>query len=184
MSDFNKALNTIKEEIKKEKDKIVEYVTSKSTIFNGTLFDNVYKIETEKELESLSFKAKRGVYVFVMKNQVELNKKFNWTRCGSSLNDGNYVIKDKEILYVGKSKSIKTRLNQHYSNTESSPNSLKLKTEFRKNLVDNFAVYLFTMKDEYKSTKGAPNEAENIILGSVEELLHEYLEPRVGSRRI
>ena len=184
MVEFNSALKVMKKELRQEVKKIIDYIESSSKSFKSGLFDSAYEFRTEKELEKLSLRAKRGVYVFLMTNQVTLADKFNWTKCGSTLNDDNKVINKNEILYLGKSKSIKTRLKQHFSNTESSPNSLKLNTELRKNLLGNFVVYLFTMDDEYKSVPSKRNEAENIILGSVEDLLHEDLEPRVGSRRI
>ena len=185
MKDFKDSLTAIKRVIKKEMNKIVEYLKNPSgvTYIHG-IFDGVYSFSTLEELEKLNLRARRGIYVFKLKSNVTLSDDFNLTPCGATLNDDNKNLTANDILYLGKSKSVKVRLKQHFSENSSSPNSLKLGADNRQNLLGTFTCYIFTMDSIYNSTDGNKNVAENIILGSVEDLLHDELKPKVGSRRI
>lgn len=185
MSDFIKSLDSIKDIIQTESIKIIDFINNPSTKYIKGLFNDVKKCKTNGELEKLDLNGRRGVYVFVLSSDVELHDKFNWTRGGSTLNKPTKrKLKSKDILYVGKSKSLKGRIREHLTGVESSTGSLKLNTEYRKSLLDVVEIYLFLLDPIYKSTDKKKNIAENIILGSVEDILHDELEPKVGSSRI
>lgn len=185
MNDFTKSLDSIKDIIETESLKVVDFIKNPSTTYAKGLFDEVKKCKTIDELEKLDLYGRRGVYVFVISSDIELHDKFNWTRGGSALNKPTKrKLKKNDILYVGKSKSVKARIREHLTGFESSTGSLKLNTEYRKSLLDVVEIYLFLLDPIYKSTDKKKNIAENIILGSVEDILHYKLEPKVGSSRI
>jgi hypothetical protein len=128
-------------------------------------------------------RGRRGVYVFVMKDECDDMKDFYLSH-GAQHNNGDKPLKKGDTLYVGKSYKIGVRIREHHSANNVSPNSLKLNHETRKRLIGKYQIFCFLLKKDYHSTGDKKNMFQNLILGSVESFLHERLKPKVGSSRV
>ena len=183
--DFKCIINEIRQLIEKDVKIIINIVnenkeTSLGDKINGTLFDSYMVVNNdivEKKYKDRVY-GRRGVYVFKMIDDYEVDKDFNKYPYSVKPKDVNKkkFVKD-EILYVGKSNSLITRTHQHYSDTAQTPYSLKLGWDIRKELKEKSIMVLFFLKKEYK-------DFGNVIIPITEEMLHEKLKPLTGSPRI
>lgn len=185
MSDFKKALETIKTTIKNETNIIKEKLnhiecTSSNIKSDSTVFDNLILIsdkvlENEKALEN-----KKGIYIFKMKEDYQVDKNFDKCEYASKIsknNNNNKTIFNKDkILYVGKSYKLYDRMKEHYSSSGKTY-SLKLTSNERKGLESKCFVIILVLKEEFE-------ESCYTLLPLCEQLLHSELKPLVGSSRI
>ncbi|KST86787.1 hypothetical protein [Lactococcus lactis] len=86
--------------------------------------------------------------------------------------------RSKEILYVGKStsKGVISRINQHYKKITQDVSTYALKLEDKK-------LCKYKIKCHYYEFKQDDKKYCNAIVAIFEQLLHDKLQPRVGSSR-
>lgn len=199
-NNYRKKLESIGRAIKKDIDKIDPYIecnnNQKDYIFfrKPICFD---LMSVDRELSNRPSKdnktsclndidKKAGVYIFIISDIDIIDKdEFDKVSKGSKTNEMYELVKDGEeyTLYIGKSKNLKSRIQEHFNdNADSTPYSLKLNTTQRKKLInEDNKLYVFLLKDPYG--KESTIDIKNIIISSVESLLHNKLCPIVGTRR-
>lgn len=117
-----------------------------------------------------------AIYIFYSEKEiVNIEPSFNEVGYGSKANLKED--RSKKFIYLGKSYTIKKRIDEHLSSDESSPYSLKYNHEKRKDVLKGTVLYIFELKEEFKGYK-------EVILSTIETNLHISCEPLVGSRRV
>lgn len=187
-------IETLKKYIKEDVDKVTASILTTPVAminkFYSNFFDKFYYLPNGYTSYSTSqvlneFEGRRGIYIFKVKGKYTVSAAFNSVTCGATWNDMTDMSLDStSTLYLGKTKSLYTRIAEHFSAVQTSPNSLKLGTTDRKFLFNDIVIYAFGLKNQYNSTKKTKKVEENIVLGSVESLLHDLLIPKVGSSRV
>lgn len=120
--------------------------------------------------------AKCGVYIFLMTSDCNVSEKFNSVYYGAPLKDATISkFNAGNILYVGKAKSILSRMGQHFNvaNENNHTGSLKILSSERKALIGHFTVYAFCIRPKYKAYY-------DLIAPTVERGLRGALKPLVG----
>ncbi len=169
--------NIIKEQIFPNPNKNIKT----STIFNAPIvFDDDPPKNSKKDATYKALRAKKGIYAFILKTDVNITKDFNKVLYGAQLKDlSKLKFLKGEVLYVGKAKSFLTRMHQHFAEPSdfNKTGSLKLGSEYRKMLIDNITIYAFSLKTDYI-------KFYDIIAPTVESELHLILKPLVGNARV
>ena len=156
--------------------------------YNGEMFDNFkYKIALDGALYSLDKNIERdtsAIYIFVADHNLQyIPDSFNEVRFGSKAKKKNIKIADNETntnnryVYLGKTFTIQQRIKEHLESEDSSPYSLKYNHEKRKNVLQNSTLYIFELKEIF-------SEYKEIILSTIETILHIECHPLIGSKRV
>lgn len=123
-----------------------------------------------------------GLYIFVVNNACSIDKQiFNNVKYGAKIKknekaaNGKIDLKEGDVFYLGSSKNIYNRLEEHFSD-DGSTYSLKLGSQDRKDCKKHLTIYPFILVNDY-------NEYMDIILPQIEACLHKELKPKVGSAR-
>lgn len=169
-----------------EAKKLKKQLTDKETIsecFQEPKSIDVSTITTSDDL-GIS-KDTPGIYIFILKNNITLNKKHNTTK-GEGENEHKIAkIKNNAIdgtheigtcFYLGKSHNLSKRLSEHIISASRSTYALKLFLSSRKELKEHLTLYYFPLKQKYLDYKEG-------ILPIVEKQLHQLLTPLAGSSR-
>ena len=127
----------------------------------------------------------KGIYVMRMEEDFTCEENFDLAEKSSKRRDTSIIKFEKnEILYLGKSYNIKTRAKNHFIGIPTSTYSLKMSDEKRKNkngraLSEFVKMYIFCLKSEYA------NDAKyyEILLPAIEDILHDKLQPIIGTPR-
>lgn len=177
-------------ELKSIKEKLVAESQKIKTLdnYNGEIFDIFkYKIALKGALYSLDKDIERdtnAIYIFVADHNLQdIPESFNEVQFGSRAKKKNIKIADKELntnnryVYLGKSYTIQQRIKEHLESEDNSPYSLKYNHEKRKNVLQNSTLYVFELKEKFV-------EYKEIILSTIETILHVECQPLIGSKRV
>ncbi|MCH5301062.1 MAG: hypothetical protein J1E56_07065 [Ruminococcus sp.] len=185
---FKNVIKKLSKALSNDCDKIVKIIDEYKNNFkkpNESLkldaFDKVISIvplpnDPSYKFDNLNNMA--GVYIFVMKNDCPIDKNFNISgKYRAKLRDKSKLVTGFEkgdILYVGKCKQLDYRMHSHMDNSETNKvGSLKLTCNERKNLIGNFIIFAFCLKQCYK-------EHYSVISARIEKELRDKLKPSVG----
>lgn len=123
-----------------------------------------------------------GLYIFIVNNAYTIDEQnFNNVKYGAKIKknekaaNGKIDLKEGDVFYLGSSKNIYNRLEEHFSD-DGSTYSLKLGSQDRKDCKKHLTIYPFILVNDY-------NEYMDIILPQIEACLHKELKPKVGSAR-
>ena len=111
---------------------------------------------------------KRGVYIFVMDDDYPVPSDFGEaTKCAPLRRNVTNFHKG-EILYIGKTQSMLTRMHEHFSsdNERRGTGSIKLGSVHRSGLKEMVLVYAFQINKTYR-------QLYEMIGGTIEDKLHE-----------
>ena len=186
--EFDILINEFTDALASDVPKIVEFINKYKADFespqeslNLNAFDKVISIVPSPndpiyKFDNLNDMA--GVYIFVMKNDCPIDKNFNTSdKYRAKLRDKSKLetgFKKGDILYVGKCKQLDYRMHSHMENSETNKvGSLKLTCNERKNLIGNFIIFAFCLKQCYK-------EHYSVISARIEKELRDKLKPSVG----
>ena len=177
-------------ELKSVKEKLVAESQKIKTLdnYNGEMFDKFkYKITLKGALYSLDKDIERdthAIYIFVADHNLQdIPQSFNEVKFGSKAKKKNIKIGDNEertrgrYIYLGKSYTVQQRIKEHLESEDGSPYSLKYNHENRKNVLQNSTLYVFELKDKFV-------EYREIILSTIETILHIECQPIIGSKRV
>lgn len=157
---------------------MIKYIKSdipfKSDIFKEIVIEDISKQSISKLDDS------PAIYVFKTTDSLVLNiNNFDNVTYGAKINiesDINEIsININDILYVGKSHEINKRIKEHIISTGKRTYSLSLFEPERKDFNGKYKIYVFKCLNE---------KYFKMILSTVESILHEKLNPIVGSKRV
>lgn len=168
-------LQSISKELKLESDNIKTLDS-----YDGNMFVNKkYKVMLQSGKYGLGESIINdcpAIYIFYSENEIEnIEPSFNEVGYGSKARLKED--RSKNFIYLGKSYTVKERIEEHLSSDESSPYSLKYNHENRKNVLKNTVLYIFELKEEFK-------EYKEVILSTIETNLHINCKPMIGSGRV
>lgn len=175
---LDKHLIEIERKLNNESTNIINYVvTVDNSSFGSEIFEPV-KLNKINKSNVDSLADGPAIYIFKMIHDVDIAiSEFNQVNYGAKTSAKCKKIKKDDILYLGKSFKIKTRIKQHTIECGDKTYSLRLFDEKRRKLNNNYVIYIFKLKTDYV-------KHSQVILSSVETFLHEKLNPKVGSRRV
>lgn len=181
-SNIKNDIDNIYSLIKKSADKIIKYMESKGQRFKDGLFNDVKVVDytNYQNIEDC-----KGIYVLQMEEDFICELNFDLAEKSSKRRDTNITKFEKnKILYLGKSYNVKNRAKNHFLGTPASTYSLKMSDEKRKNqngrpLNEFVKMYIFCLKSDYA------NDAKyyEILLPAIEDILHDKLQPIIGTPR-
>ena len=179
--DARDLLECIDDLCKEEAIKIRDTIKSKS-IFVSDVF---YLQDNGSKLNHVTVQTNDvGVYIFMVDSNVSLNcsgiAEFNSVPYAAKTNNNfkGASLKADDCLYVGKSETnLSERIAEH-SDFPSGNNtySLRLGAAERKYVKPSLCIYTFVLKKEFEKYKKA-------LLPFVEGYLHDFMLPKVGSKR-
>ncbi len=182
------ALNTLLECFNEEAENIIKFVSNQSNV-DFSFFDKPSTFNTENlSLTPNTFKdlkSKCGIYVIYNINgicvgTIKRNKdNFNKTAKGAQIYDNTLCDANDNFnyIYLGKSYKLCDRLTEHFLKQSKSTYSLKYAANERKDLLGKLDIFVFILKENYK-------DYQDIVLSSIETILHEKSSPLVGSPRV
>lgn len=150
---------------------------------SNELFLKVLRFETDitSDKKELYKEAKgcKGIYIFRVKKTKPVNPfDFNRTLHGAPIRISNlkleYFEKDK-CLYLGKCKSLLTRMHSHFGDPTTNTGALRLSCKKREFMKDNVIVYCFVFKKTF-------NDFYDILAKVIEKELHNRLKPLTGKK--
>ena len=157
--------------------------TDELTLSDSDLFEKVVRIESlpiKDSDEHKRIKGRKGIYVFRVKNEVEVNY-FNFnnhTAHGApirySLMKIDKFSKDG-CLYVGKSDNFYERMKVHFGDPNTGTGGLRIANSYRKMLQDNVVCYCFVFKK-------SRHQLYEYIARGIEKELNEKLNPYIGNK--
>ncbi|WP_139008846.1 hypothetical protein [Lactococcus lactis] len=170
------SLNQLEESLNELFNKTITKVEEVDTLL---LANGFCKCTTSKEIPNK--RTKHGIYIFEAK--VSLDVKFDELWKERQLNNkvpnlNDQDSKSNKILYVGKSTSsgVLSRVNEHYKTINELESTYALKIggdEFKK----------YKISCNYYQYECDKSSYANAIIAIFEQLLHDKLQPRVGSSR-
>lgn len=174
-------LESINELCKNEATKIRDSINSKSSFVSDVfiLKDNASKLNhiTAKNTDV-------GIYIFIVTANVPLNGSgvadFDSVSYAAKTNNKlkGRTFKSSDCLYLGKSETNLYKRIEEHTCVPSGPKtySLRLGTTERQHVKSSLRLYTFTLKNEFKKYK-------KVLLPIVEGYLHDFMLPKVGSKR-
>lgn len=185
---FSKVIEKFSKMLDADCDAITEIINQfKSNFKNPThalslnAFDKVICVTPSPDDLNYKFSElsqKGGVYIFVMKDDCDINQNFNVSgKYRAKLRDpSNKKTFDRgDILYIGKCQQLDQRMCSHIDDSETNKvGSLKLKCAERRNLIGKFTILAFCLKENYNS------DYYSMIATKVEKNLRLKLKPLVG----
>lgn len=187
-----KATNSVNAICKIESQCIIDIVKEIKSEYQGIVFDmpDICKISVDSITKNTAIPSANGIYVFMTSDTITLTSDMNPEKYYKNkkskrkeekyakIKKGAFKNHDAGIcLYLGKSEDLNDRIIKHTINAHGSTSSLKLYLKQRKMLKSKLTLYWFPLKNEL-------GEHSALILSEIERILHEKLNPIIGSARV
>lgn len=162
----------------------IEKTINRGESYCSKIFDKPVVLDARmEEMEWRKLWGRKGVYVFIIDEPIELSSKqvHAWNQVsGAGFKDSRAIsIIEGECLYLGccVSKSLYVRMGEHYS-AKGTFTALKLRHLSRDVLLESVHVTAFPIMKEYSDNQ------YRILLPLIEKELHNLLVPLAGSSRV